>query len=306
MPRRNIHENLLTSKSLDKLSDGAARLFFHLIVVADDYGRFDAEPEIMTSKCFPLRAGKLKVDTVRKWRDELAQAGMIGLYAIDGKVYGLFFSWIKWQGDPRAKKSKFPEPEASAENKGDNNCTQLHADVLVVRSSDSRINESRITNNDSSSASAEGAAAAKVQITPSRILEIYEAHRGCLPECRKFEGDRAKQAALRLREDRGFAAEFEAALKRSNQVPFLCGKGKRGWKPNLDWFLANGRNIYRVLEGVYDKLVEDEAPPPRHGVIQPPKQSIGTPEDCEYCKLCREKYGTVGCGKHFPEGVLNG
>jgi hypothetical protein len=85
--------------------------------------------------------------------------------------------------------------------------------------------------------------------SPSVIFEIYEAHRGCLPESSPTES-RLDKARVRLGDPK-FAADLERALHVANETPFLQGKNDRAWMPGLDWFLANDRNVKRVLEGTY-------------------------------------------------------
>jgi hypothetical protein len=40
-------------------------------------------------------------------------------------------------------------------------------------------------------------------------------------------------------------------------MPFLCGK--KGWRANFDWFVANHKNACGVLEGKYDDLCDQSA-----------------------------------------------
>ena len=45
---------------------------------------------------------------------------------------------------------------------------------------------------------------------------------------------------------------FATAVRRAASTPFLCGAGPAGWRANFDWFIANGTNYCKVLEGRYD------------------------------------------------------
>ena len=106
------------------LSQGAEILFYRLIVKADDFGRFHANPKIIIGSCFPLRMPKVK--QVVEWLSELCQAGLIHIYSADGdKKYIQFETWSNHQ-QRRSNKSKFPEPIAI-----DINCNQLLANVPV-------------------------------------------------------------------------------------------------------------------------------------------------------------------------------
>ena len=66
MPNRIIRESCTTSPTLDALSDGAERMFWRLTTIADDYGRFDADPRVLLAKCFPLRVGRISIKTIEK------------------------------------------------------------------------------------------------------------------------------------------------------------------------------------------------------------------------------------------------
>jgi len=124
MPSRIIRESARTSPTLDALSDGAERLFWRLTTVADDFGRFRADPRVVLGDCFPLRIGKMDPDQVYTWISELAAVNLIVIYAVNDRIYGQFATWAKYQY-PRAKTSKFPFPT------DENICKQMPTDSLV-------------------------------------------------------------------------------------------------------------------------------------------------------------------------------
>lgn len=112
-------------------------MFWRLITVADDYGRFEAEIPLLASSCFPLRNGKIKIESVAKWFSELC-IDHVHLYSYKEKMFGYFVNWEESQGRPRADKSRFPDPNHADARR----CTQMHADSLVsesVSESDLRI-----------------------------------------------------------------------------------------------------------------------------------------------------------------------
>jgi hypothetical protein len=79
------------------------------MVVADDYGRFNSDPAIVRSICFPLRTDAIKCVRIEKALDELIGSGIARFYLTESKVIGEFINFTKFQ-TPRAKKSKFPPP----------------------------------------------------------------------------------------------------------------------------------------------------------------------------------------------------
>lgn len=115
-------------------------MFWRLITVADDYGRFEAEIPLLASSCFPLRNGKVKIDAVGKWFAELC-VDHVQLFSFKEKTFGYFVNWEESQGKPRADKSKFPDPMHADARR----CMHVHADSLVsesVSESDLRIRSS--------------------------------------------------------------------------------------------------------------------------------------------------------------------
>ena len=119
MPSRIIKESITTSESLSEVSADAERLFWRLVVKADDFGLYYGNPRILASMCFPLDPPKEQ--KIRAWLSELVAASMVGTYTAseDGKQYLKLMSWDKHQ-QQRAKKSKFPLPVSF-----DNTCNQI-------------------------------------------------------------------------------------------------------------------------------------------------------------------------------------
>ena len=104
-----IRESALTSITLDALSHGAERFFWHLVLVADDYGRFNADPRVLLARCFPLRVARTRLDQVVGWWNELVDTKTVTPYRHGENFYGYFPAWDKHQklrrGVPR-----FPDP----------------------------------------------------------------------------------------------------------------------------------------------------------------------------------------------------
>lgn len=132
MPSRLIRESARTSVSLAQLTDQAERLFWRLITTADDFGRFEADPDIIRSLCF-ARPVKQHPTTaaVSRCVQMFADADICQLYESEGKKYGVFRGWLKHQGRSRAQKSKYPEPPLLASA---NICKQPLSNTLVSES----------------------------------------------------------------------------------------------------------------------------------------------------------------------------
>jgi DnaD/phage-associated family protein len=130
MPNRILKESITTSDTLDVLSVEAERFFYRLIVVCDDFGRLDARPRIVRSKCFPLKTESQVSDAdVARWTEELRRAELIIVYHVSKRPYLQMVTWLEHQ-QKRAKFSKYPDPMESdgSLQADDSTCNQLQAD----------------------------------------------------------------------------------------------------------------------------------------------------------------------------------
>ncbi len=119
MPNRIIKESICRSDSIDSLSWFEEVLFYRLIVVCDDYGRFDGRPAIIRGSCFPLK--DIRLEHIESALSKLSTAGMVRRYEAGRRPYLQLISWERHQ-QIRAKKSKFPSP--------DETCNQMISDDI--------------------------------------------------------------------------------------------------------------------------------------------------------------------------------
>lgn len=114
---RSIKPSFWSDPSVAGLRRDARLMLVGLISFADDEGRFLASTVAVGGFIFPH--DDLSPVTVRKWRDEIAKAGVVELYAIDGCEYGHFPNWKKHQRINRPSPSLYPPPPGySATNHG--------------------------------------------------------------------------------------------------------------------------------------------------------------------------------------------
>lgn len=118
MPNRIIREGILTSERIASLSWDAEVFYRRLMSVVDDYGRFDGRPEILRSRLYPLQLEKVGTPDLVKWMRCGAEAGLVRLYAVEGKPYIEILRF----GQPIRSASKYPD---------DGNCAQVRADAPV-------------------------------------------------------------------------------------------------------------------------------------------------------------------------------
>lgn len=111
MPNRGIKESILTSKTIDRLSPLAERFFYRLLLVCDDYGRTEADPSVLRSRCFPRQVDRVSNEDVEGWLQELVNAPLIVRYTVGDRDYLQFIKWDEHQRRGRkAKRSKYPAP----------------------------------------------------------------------------------------------------------------------------------------------------------------------------------------------------
>ena len=146
MPNRIIKESICSSETLDQLTAEEERLFYRLLVQADDFGRFDGRAQIILAACFPLRVHEITVEQVETWLQRLADVGLIRFYHVDGRRY-LYFATRDKHQQKRAKRSKWPEPPAADERVSsfDINCNQTIAYAPEKRESRNEKRETRQT-----------------------------------------------------------------------------------------------------------------------------------------------------------------
>ena len=127
MPNRILREGFLDDELVSSVSEGAETLFARLLLVVDDYGRFDGRPEFIRVKCYPLlvgdddlaRIGKrdVSVKAITARLRELARKDAAGNclvtpYRFKGKPY---IQLNNFKQRLRLMHSKWPEPPAVPE-----------------------------------------------------------------------------------------------------------------------------------------------------------------------------------------------
>lgn len=111
MPNRILKESINESKSLSEVSFFAEDLYKRLITYADDYGRFNADYQIMRARLYPREIQIVSESDIEAALIELSGAGKIAFYTSEARneIYGCFPNWHKHQRI-RESKNKCPEP----------------------------------------------------------------------------------------------------------------------------------------------------------------------------------------------------
>lgn len=132
MPNRIIKESICVSDTIDKLTWFEEVFFYRLIVNCDDYGRFDARPQVLRSRLFALK-DNITIKTVSDALNKLATVGLLRVYECDGRAFLQLLSWDHHQ-QIRSKTSKFPEPKEKGMISHDIICNQMISDAPVIQS----------------------------------------------------------------------------------------------------------------------------------------------------------------------------
>jgi hypothetical protein len=94
-------------------------------------------------------------------------------------------------------------------------------------------------------------------ISAHEFLELYASCAPNLPQPLKLTTGRAKKISQRLKTHPG-CDFWKDVFTQANRTPFLKGENERGWKADIDWFVANDENAVKVLEGKYSKGSQNE------------------------------------------------
>jgi len=106
MPNR-ILRDYTDSLAFDGMSADAERLWTRLLVKADDFGRYHADPRLVKAGCFPL-LDTLRTNELARWLDELSHRSLIFRYEAKGRSY---LAIPRFRQRLRQETSKYPPPD---------------------------------------------------------------------------------------------------------------------------------------------------------------------------------------------------
>jgi len=126
MPNRIVREAILTSEPVASLGWPEEVFYRRLMSIVDDYGRTEANPQLLRSKCYPLQTDSVRAADITRWMAACQKAGLILGYEASGKQY----LEVQKFGQQQRSASKCPAPPAVASK-----CLQIpaneHLDVSV-------------------------------------------------------------------------------------------------------------------------------------------------------------------------------
>lgn len=88
MPKRIIRDGILTSDKFNELKKWEQEaFFFRLMLIVDDYGRYDGRPVVLRSAMYPMKLETMRETNIERCLDALEAAGLVRLYLVKGKRY---------------------------------------------------------------------------------------------------------------------------------------------------------------------------------------------------------------------------
>lgn len=120
MPKRLLDDSLLSSPSLGTLTPAAQDAFHRFLLLADDFGCFDANPRVLVGKGWPLRSD-VSERKVSGWLSEYEHAGMVFVWDEGGRRFAYLTGWHGEHGqkhraeydretNPKGSKRRTPRP----------------------------------------------------------------------------------------------------------------------------------------------------------------------------------------------------
>jgi len=114
-----LHTDLWENIQFCNLSDRGKLVYIGLITLADDEGRFRANPQLLCSKLFPM--GEMRASEMTKHLISIKKCNLVTIWEVNGERYGCHPKWEKYQKlrTDRIKSSKIPLPN---DNQGTTKC----------------------------------------------------------------------------------------------------------------------------------------------------------------------------------------
>lgn len=106
MPNRVLRSGILESRAVNALSEQAEIFYRRLMSVVDDWGRSEADMDVLRVKLFPLQLERWPTDRVIKALDECCKGPLVIKYQVGVKTY----IQINNFGQRQQSKPKCPPP----------------------------------------------------------------------------------------------------------------------------------------------------------------------------------------------------
>ena len=106
MPNRIVREAILSSEKVASLGWPEEVFYRRVMSIVDDYGRTEANPQLLRSRCYPLQTDNVRTADITRWMAACQKAGLILGYEVAGKRYLEVLNF----GQQQRSASKYPHP----------------------------------------------------------------------------------------------------------------------------------------------------------------------------------------------------
>jgi hypothetical protein len=110
---RSIYPEACRSRKLAALTPAAERCWWRLQVHLDDEGRAEDEPDTFASLLFQVMRD-VTPGMVDRWLWEMAEAGLIDRYEVNGTNYLAVVRWSDFQHPQKPKRSPIPPAQSAS------------------------------------------------------------------------------------------------------------------------------------------------------------------------------------------------
>jgi hypothetical protein len=265
--RRMIHDCIWQSESFSALTYRQRLLWIGLITTADDQGRGRAHPGLIRAAVFPYDV--ISQDEIQDDLDAIGAAGMVLIYQVDDKLYYQVLNWWEYQTPQWVGPSDFPAPadwedRLRYHGKERRIITQNWPNTPDTTPDDKGSDKGRDKASPEALAGGKGKGKGKEEVKEEEdtraFLALLSRWSELFPEKTQPRPNNIKlreKAVTRMGET-DFRENWEAALVRASRSSF-CNES--GWF-QLSWFLYNGENWEKCLNGNYDDKPKRAAGPP--------------------------------------------
>jgi len=250
MPNR-ILRDWTDSEKVNTLTANAEVLFTRLMMKADDYGCFHANPKLIRAALFPLK--DVRESDISRWMDECQKSALIAFYESDGKKYLLIENFGQRL---RAMNRKFPAPPLDSNLRTDDSSPPLEVEEEMKKKQETETKqktaaadahtlgyENLIKNK---SSIAEFIKAKKpLFIKPYADLWNLFADENKKPKIKELTDSRRRKFQTRIQEEH---FDFLLILKTAKNSEFMMLQSFFGF----DWIIESKENYLKILEGKYD------------------------------------------------------
>lgn len=113
---RRLYSGAIKGKRINAVSVQAEMVFWRLHMIADDFGNFEAEPDLLRAAAF-VRRPEITTNALAIAMGELTAQALVARYEHDGDAYGHIVGFVAMQPTKNGKRARrYPEPPWNDQN----------------------------------------------------------------------------------------------------------------------------------------------------------------------------------------------